>query len=58
MKNKSTDIERIENKDVYFVRVKAELYEKIKELAAEDERTIHWTVNKLLEKQLETNGIR
>ncbi len=58
MKNKSPDIERIENKDVYFVRVKAELYEKIKELAAEDERTIHWTVNKLLEKQLETNGIR
>lgn len=58
MKNKSSDIERIENKDVYFVRVKAELYEKIKELAAEDERTIHWTVNKLLEKQLETNGIR
>ena len=58
MKNKSPDIERIENKDVYFVRVKAELYEKIIELAAEDERTIHWTVNKLLEKQLETNGIR
>lgn len=58
MKNKAPDIERIENKDVYFVRVKAELYEKIKELAAEDERTIHWTVNKLLEKQLETNGIR
>lgn len=58
MTNKSTDIERIEDKDVYFVRVKAELYKKIKELAAEDERTIHWTVNKLLEKQLETNGIR
>ncbi len=58
MKNKSTDIERIEDKDVYFVRVKAELYRQIKELANEDERTIHWTVNKLLEKQLETNGIR
>ena len=58
MKNKSTDIKRIENKDVYFVRVKAELYKQIKDLATEDERTIHWTVNKLLEKQLETNGIR
>lgn len=58
MTNKSTDIKRIEDKDVYFVRVKAELYKKIKELAAEDERTIHWTINKLLEKQLETNGIR
>lgn len=58
MSTKPTTIERIEDKDVYFVRVKAELYKKIKEIAAEDERTIHWTVNKLLEKQLETNGIR
>lgn len=58
MNNNSTNVERIEDKDVYFVRVKADLYKKIKELAAEDERTIHWTVNKLLERQLETNGNR
>lgn len=58
MNTSSTNIERIEDKDVYFVRVKADLYKKIKELAAEDERTIHWTVNKLLERQLETNGNR
>lgn len=58
MNDNSTDIKKIEDKDVYFVRVKAELYIQIKKLATEDERTIHWTVNKLLEKQLETNGNR
>lgn len=52
MATKTEEVERIENKDIYFVRVKGDLYRKIKEIAAEDERTIHWTVNKLLEKQL------
>ena len=54
MQNKSKEIERIEDKDIFFVRVKGDLYRQIKEIAAEDERTIHWTVNKLLEKQLES----
>lgn len=53
MSEESTkEIERIEDKKVYFVRIKGDLYRQIKELANKDERTIHTTVNKLLEKQL------
>ena len=52
MQQESQDIERIENKSVYFVRIKGDLYRQIKELATTDERTIHATVNRLLEKQL------
>jgi hypothetical protein len=52
MENDSKNIKRIDNKNVYFVRIKGDIYEQIKKMALEDERTIHWTVNKLLEKQL------
>lgn len=52
MSGNAKEIKVIKDKSVYFVRVKGDIYRQIKELAYQDERTIHWTVNKLLEKQL------
>ena len=40
-------------KEVYFVRVKGELYKKIVQLSQEEDRTITVVVNRLLEKALE-----
>lgn len=52
MEQNSKEVKRLDDKSVYFVRIKGELYRQIKELANTDERTIHATVNRLLEKQL------